>query len=507
VRSRPSGAALAHRCAGPACIGAFVAALAAPAAAADGGAESGSQSPSAHARISFERATFPGDETVGLVGTTYLVDVAGLPGVAIGPAVYGAITGQRGGFFTIGGEAAWRQRIMGPVGVELGVYAGGGGGGGAPQGGGLMLRPHADLLADLGAVAVGVSLSHIKFPNGSISSTQWGLVLNVNDQFKYTQAAHLDTPVPDGGRTGIGFDRIQIVGGAYRTRNDATLLDGSAEPKTIGLVGVRAEQAIGAHTYWGLEANGATTSAVAGYAEYLGTVGAETELVRNRLTLGGRVALGMGGGGGVPVGGGFLAKASLYGIVRLSDSLGISFEAGLTDAPRGELRAAQAAAGLVWALDGPHTGSPPARPVRTDFSAGVERYDAPRSDGTARELTNVVLKADRFIGSNVYLSGQVHSGVTGGAGGYVSAFIGAGWWQPFGARWHLAGELLAGAAGGGDVVTGGGVGQATAYAGYQFTPAVGLRLAVGRIKSLHGGLDNTTVAALLNFTYGVSSGD
>ncbi len=506
MRSRPSAAASARRLARSACLAAAVAGLAAPTRAAESD-ETASQVPSAHARISFERAKFPGDEPVGLLGTTYLVDVTGAPGVAIGPAVYGAITGHRGGFFTIGGEAAWRRRLMGPVGVELGMYIGGGGGGGAPQGGGLMLRPHIDLITDLGAVAVGVSLSHIEFPNGQISSTQWGLVLNVNDQFKYTQATHFDTPVSSGGRTGIGFDRIQVVGGSYRTRNDATLLDGSPEPKTIGLIGIRAEQAIGSNLYWGLEANGATQSAVAGYAEYLGTVGAETELVRNRFTVGGRAALGMGGGGGVRTGSGLLAKASLYGIVRLSDSIGISLEGGLTDAPRGEFRAAQVAAGLVWALDGPHTGSAPARPVRTDFSGGLERYDAPRADGTTRALTNVVLKADRFVGSNVYLTGQVHSGVVGDAGGYTSAFVGAGWWQPFGPRWHVAGELLAGAAGGGGVATGGGVGQATVYAGYQLTPAVGVRLATGRIKSLHGPLNSTTVAATLNFTYGVLNGD
>ncbi|MEO6744005.1 MAG: hypothetical protein ABIS28_14245, partial [Caldimonas sp.] len=115
--------------------------------------------PSAHARIGFERIKLPGDERVGLVGTSYLVDVPLLEGLSAGPAVYGAITGRRGGFFAIGGEAAWRRQLAGPLGIELGLFAGGGGGAGAPAGGGLMLRPHADLLWDFGRFALGLSVS------------------------------------------------------------------------------------------------------------------------------------------------------------------------------------------------------------------------------------------------------------------------------------------------------------------------------------------------------------
>jgi len=89
--------------------------------------------PSSHARIGFERIRFPGDgPRVGVVGTSYLIDVGGVRGLALGPAVYGAISGDHGGFFSLGGEVAWRRRLVGPVGVELGLYAGGGGGGGAP---------------------------------------------------------------------------------------------------------------------------------------------------------------------------------------------------------------------------------------------------------------------------------------------------------------------------------------------------------------------------------------
>ena len=396
--------------------------------------------------------------------------------------------------------------MIGPFGIEVGLYAGGGGGGGAPQGGGLMLRPHVDLLADLGPAALGVSFSRIKFPNGQIDSTQWGLVLNVSDQFRSTKADRLDTPVRVGGRSGVGFDRIQIVAGAYRTRAGATLLSGAPEPSTIALIGARGEQAFGSNGYWGLEANGAAQSGVAGYAEYLGTIGAETEVARDVLTVGGRVALGMGGGGGIPTGGGLLAKASVYSVIRLSNELGLSIEGGVTSAPRGDFRAAQVAAGLVWALDGPRGSDVPARPVRTDFSGGVERYDAARKSGETRSISNDVLKVDRFVTPNVYLTGQVHSGFAGNAGGFTSAFVGAGWWQPFGPRWHVAGELLAGAAGGGGVDSHGAVGQAMAYGGYRFSPSLSLRLGVGRIEALRGPLRSSVVSATVNYTYGVSTG-
>jgi hypothetical protein len=487
------------------CVVAIAASLSARAVAAEADASSVA-TPSAHARIGFERVKFPGDEKVGLLGTTYLVDVESVPGLSLGPAVYGAITGERGGFFTLGGEAAWRKRLVGPFGVELGMYAGGGGGSSAPQGGGLMLRPHLDLLADFGATAFGISLSRVKFPNGQIASTQWGLVFNISDEFRSTRADRLDAPVRAGGRSGIGFDRIQLVAGAYRPRSGSTLLDGRPMP-TIGYVGARGEQAIGRNGYWGVEANGATQSAVAGYAEFLGIVGAETELVRNSITAGARLAVGMGGGGGVPTGGGLLVKGSVYGLIRLSSDLGFSLEGGVTSAPQGELRALHVAAGAVWALDGPSSAGAPTLPVRTEFGAGVERYDAARHTGASRAMSLGVLRIDRLVTPNIYLSGQVHTAFAGNAGGFTSAFLGGGWRQPLSERWNIGGELLAGVAGGGGVDSRGAVGQAMLYAGTQLTPGVGLRLGVGRIESLRGPLGANVVGLTMTFTYGVTAGD
>ncbi|MEO7055782.1 MAG: hypothetical protein ABI281_00790 [Caldimonas sp.] len=467
--------------------------------------------PASHGRLSFERVRFAGSaQRVGLVGTSYLIDIAELPGLSVGPAVYGAISGGHGGFFSLGGEVAWRHRLIGPVGTEIGVYAGGGGGGGAPAGSGLMLRPHADLIWDLGAVAVGVSVSQVRFSSGHIDSTQLGLVLNASSDFRFVPAERLGERSLGGGRSGLGFDRIQFVGGVYRTPAGRTLNDGSALPRNISTFGVRAEQAWGTNAFWGLEAARAGRGGVGGYAEFLGTAGVETEAIRDVLTLGGRVAAGMAGGGGVSTGGGLLVKAGLYGIVRLGNDLGLALEGDYARAPNGNFRAVQATAALVWALDGPGRSSTATKPARTDFSAGVERFDAPRSSGIhagrSHALAAVVLKVDRYLSPNLYVTGRASSAAAGEASGYAGALVGAGWMQPLGSRFHVGAEMLAGAAGGGGVDGRGVLVQPRAYAGVQLTPTIALRVGASRVKALDGRLNSNVVDLGLNFTYGVASG-
>jgi hypothetical protein len=492
--------------------GAFViAALCAPPRLAAAAEESDATTlavPSSHARIGFEQVRFPGDgPRVGLVGTSYLIDVPGVRGLALGPAVYGAISGDHGGFFSLGGEVAWRRRLIGPVGVELGVFAGGGGGGGAPAGSGLMLRPHADLVWDLGAVGVGASISKVRVSGGQIDSNQIGLVVNVNSDFRFVPAERLDEPTRGAGRSGLGFDRVQFIGGAYRTPEGKTLNDGTPLPRTISTIGVRAEHALGGSAFWGLEANRAGRGGVGGYAEYLGTLGVEAEAIRGVLTVGTRGAVGMAGGGGVSTGGGLLVKGGVYGIVRLGNDLGLAFEGGLARAPDGNFRAAQGSIGLVWALDGPASTGLAARPARTDFSVGGERYDAPRNDGSERALSAVVLKLDRYLTPNFYVSGKVLSATAGGAGGYTSALVGAGWMQPIGAHVHVGAELLAGAGGGGGVAGDGAQVEPRAFVGVQITPALGLRAGVGRIKAIGGQLNSNVFDLSLTLAYGVSSGN
>ena len=454
-------------------------------------------------RAGFETVKLPGNEHLGLLGTSYLFELR--RGLCVGPAVYGSVSGQHGGLFTVGAEAALCTALAGPLSLEAGLYVGGGGGGGAPVGGGLMLRPHADLLWDFGGYRAGVSVSNVRFPSGQINSTQVGLVLGMNTELTYLASGRDAVPFHGSGRTGVGLDRILAVGGVYRPRAGSTGVSGVALNSQIGFVGARAERYIGPHFYGGIEANAAGSSGAAGYAELLGTLGGAWSPVPQSLELGGRIALGMGGGGDIPVGGGLLAKAALDAALRLSRDVSLSLEAGWTKAPQGSFSAPYGSLALRWDLD--HPQGQMGRLTRQEWAAGVEAYRlAARKAGPPQDMQNVTLKLNRFVGESFYVTGQVQSAYAGNAGAFAAGLLGAGAQARLGESLLVGAELLAGAGGGGGVATGdGAIVKPMAYVGVDLTRSLSLRLGAGRVKAFNGSLDSTVADLTLTFSFGVAS--
>ena len=460
----------------------------------------------ARVRLGGEHVHLPGGERMGLAGLTELLNVGGEWWV--GPGVYGAATGRRGGLFVPGVEGAWSHPFSDWLALDAGVFAGGGGGAAAPVGGGLMLRPHVDLVFRFPGFYTGPTYSKVWFTSGQINSNQFGWMLNVDSSFRY-RPAEFHGVATDGSATGLGFDHVDAMVTVDHPRH-AVSTTGTPLTQRIGLVGLRAERSVDGPLWAGIEAAGAGSGGVAGYAEVLGTAGLRFPVVGDRLSLGVRGALGLGGGGGIDTGGGLLAKASAGMTLRLTDTLGIGAELGVVDAPRGHYKAETAAVSLDWALDVPQRdlgdwfNTRPGIPTRMEFGAGVERYRAARKDGHTEALQAVVLQVNRFVAPNLYLTGQAHSAFAGGAGAYSVGLFGVGAQLPVVPRLRLGIEALGGAAGGGGVDTqGGAVLQARAYADVALTDSLSLRVAAGKIKSVHGGLDAPVVDAALVFSFGV----
>ena len=450
-------------------------------------------------RFGYERLQLPGSETMGLVGGSYLLQIAPetVPGLLFGPAAYGAITGQRGGFFTGGAELAWKKPLFSRLSLETGLYVGGGGGGAAAVGGGLMLRPHIDLMWKFKQVSAGISASEVRFPNGSISSKQLGLVVAIDDSFLFSSPSGIGQELTIGQRGGIGFDRISLVGGGYQANSGVRNLAGAAYSGKLGYAGFRAD-----NVYWGVESGAAVRGSADGYAEVLGLIGAEYPLGANSR-IGARVALGMGGGGKVPVGGGALAKAGVYAKTYLSRDLYVALEGGLVDAPNGSFKAKYLNLQLGLDLDSRLAAQ---RNIRgMDWEATGQHYlNAARYSGERANLDTLGLKINRNITERTYFSAQAHSAFSGHAGGYSVGLVGLGARTAFGGGFGGGAEVLAGAGGGGGVASNGGaLAQALAYASYDIGRSARIKLGLGRVHSFKGALDSNLIDLSLSFPLGV----
>lgn len=442
-----------------------------------------------------------GRERLGLVTTSLLFEPA--YGWWVGPAVVGAATGQRGGFFVLGGQVARRWHSTDNWVAQLGLLMGGGGGGGAPVGGGLMLVPSASLSYDWGGVQTGLSWSSVNMPGGRIGSRQIGLVLNWDGRFRYFDAGEVGYKLSTAEHTGLGFDRLMLGSAPLRVN-----AHGGVPASTVRLVGARAERRWGPNVYWGVETAAATHGGADGYMELLGTGGWEASasaMGLSDLYMGARVALGLGGGGAVETGGGTLGKAA--GVLRweLGRDAFVGFEAGAVRSGSGAYKARYAQWQVGVQLD--HPGAPKDAPVvGVAWSGSVQHVlKAARKDGRQLDLDTVGIKLKRLVGPNFYLTGQAHSAVAGEAGAYSVGLAGAGVQTGLSeSGWRLSAELLGGAAGGGGVVNqGGAVAQGMVYLGLSLNPGSEWQLGAGRIRGQHAGLNSRVIDLSWSRSFGV----
>jgi hypothetical protein len=360
-------------------------------------------------------------------------------------------------------------------------------------GGGLMLRPAVTLVQDLGALQAGLSLSQVRFPSGDIRSTQLGLVLGWDGTFRAVAAARAGSTPGLYGRSGLGLDHLLITGGRYAPRGGGA---------AIGLIGARALRNLGSW-HVGIESAAAAQGSAAGYMEILAEAGTGWPLSRH-LNLGVRGALGLGGGGGVPVGGGVLGKLAVGAAYQLSPHLHLGAELGLVNALNGDFRAGTAQLWLAMALEPMNSEG---RVVRYEWApAWQHNLRAQRKDGSRGTLDTIGLRLNRWVDDRWYLTAQAHSAYSGGAGAYSIGLVGAGvGTAPVARGWQFGAEVLVGAAGGGGVNTAGGaIVQGLGWAGYALSPETMLRLGVGGVKSLQGELSSPVVEVSWQRAFGLN---
>lgn len=449
-----------------------------------------------------ETLRLPGDEALGLVGLSGTVDFGSF---YLGPGFYGAARGERGGLFTFGLEGGLRGRPFSglPLEWDAGLFVGGGGGAAAPQGGGLMLRPHAGAALALGRFRLGAELSRVRFPSGGIDSAQLAISVAFTTD-------HLWAPMDLSGDTfegpvrwdGRGFEgeilKVDPASGV-RTR-------GGALQAPFDLAGFAVSRDLRGPFFRYFGADGAARGGSSGYAQALAGLGLRARIA-GPLGVEARLGAGLGGGGDVDTGGGFLVSgegALTLGLAGWRASAGLGF----LRAPGGQLQSRTLSFRIAHRLsvptpwkDGETLGAFTLADWRMGSGLLVYRR-AQRQDGTAGAIQVMTLRADRMLGGGFYLSGEAGSASGGGAGGYSTGLAGLGWQTPAFARQRLFLEAAAGAGGGGGLRSGGGL-LVSARAGWRLELPLGLGLdaAVGKVRAPRGDLDTATYGLGLHLRF------
>ena len=453
-------------------------------------------------RMTYESLSLPGGENMGMLGGDLLVSVN--DHLRLGVGTYGALRGERGGFITLGVEGELQQRIneswMSHAGLFVG--AGGGRGGYTLSGGGLMLRGDVGVSYESkGYGNIGFGVSHVRFPSGTITSTQ----PYIQYEYPFNSLLGAGWPeVPTLDRS-IRLDPVQasanefaLVGRHYKFASSAKRDDGQPQNSSMQLVGVEWLSYLNERWFLKMESEGAMGGENNGYMQILLGGGYRMPITRS-TTLKMHAAAGPAGGGGADTGGGLLLDAGLGLQQNISKNLAIELLAGGVTAPSHSFEALNLALKLNYQFGLPDVSSTPVSwNALGDFDtqqlrvrlANQTYFKADpnwRNRSINQEVSNLGVQVDYFLSPHLFITGQGLAAYAGDAGAYMTGEVGLGTQWDLTQHWFIEGEGLVGAAGGGGLAVGGGlVAQANASLGYRLSDALSIMATAGYIEAPRG---------------------
>lgn len=465
-------------------------------------------------RLTYESVQLSSDEDMGLMGLNYQMEFGkyGYGGVG----VYGAATGERGGFFAGGFEGGFRYQLSERIEAEAGLFIGGGGGGAAPQGGGLMLRPHVGLSYDADAFRAGVQLSSINFPNGDISSTQIVGVIDIPfESFRldgeYTGGLNNISQSVSSvlNRSFEGSDARFGIEAQHHSPMGSVLTTDGTKQESFEVVGVRYEHMLGENLSWHISTAGAVSGDSDGYAEIYTGIGWQHRIFNTPFYLLAEGSAGLAGGGKVDTGGGSMMKAKAGVAWALTPKWLLKTQGGVVSSFDGDFEAKTLGVslernfGLLVPSKQPSLFTGDISHSDWRLRAVYENYtDAARKTHNEGSVGLIGLQAQSF-NDMWYLYAKAMGAMSGDAGGYVSGSLGAGVEYPLSDTTKIHVQAGVGAAGGGGIdVGGGGIAEAEAGLSLRIAPSTDITISAGMIRSFDGELSSPTISAAIGYKFG-----
>lgn len=451
--------------------------------------------------LGYEEWKLPGDEKLGMSRISVLFDI--MPWWYGGVDVYGAVKGDRGGFFTFGFDSGLKIDLTENVQLRSGLFVGAGGGGGAPQGGGLMLRPYAEARLHTETFGVGVGVSHVRFPNGDISSTQLFGNLYLPFGGSFWSGWPGISPMKEVFGDSTEWEGI-LRGGRYIVSSSSKTTTGNPM-SNMSWMGIEVRRFYPSDLFLSFATSGAGGGDSSGYMEMLGGLGYRLQFGDWPLFATFQGELGMGGGGEVDTGGGTLWRVRSGLSAKINEHVTIGIEGGYIRSFQGSFEANSFGATLgyssVFGLDD-GDAFPDPWSTRMIHKSHFESKGTFVDPNDKRRIDLMGVAFDHYTNPYVYMTGQALWAYNGKAGGYTEGLLGLGVQSYEWNGWRVWSEALIGVGGGGGVQTGGGaLGSLSAGIVRRLSENIDLQIAAGYTESLKGGLSTFDGTVQLRYRF------
>jgi hypothetical protein len=472
------------------------------------------------ASLDYISVEMPNDEdgnpeiNMGLTGIHYNLLLN--KSIYAGLGFYGSVNGQRGGLFTLGVNLGIKKNISENLFIDTGFHFGGGGGAGAPDGGGAFILPHINLGYQFKKLSTTLGYSAINFfDKGNITSNQFRFGIQIPLSFEYASFKNREkyfsteklknsnwNQVSKRISFMIHLDNLSPYGDSQFT--DFTSLKG----KTIRLAGFEIASYFTDNWFAYFKADGAFHGIKGGYMDLFIGAGYLFSMNKNSTNILTKFAIGAGGGGGLDSGGGVLIYPDISLEQKLFNGVYISINKGYLLNPNQHFTSSTFGFGLKYYANQQGIKQKNNRYYTSakfkgiEVSIGQEMYfNAQRIIQPTENLHQIALQINLFLSKNMYLAGHTSFADFGNAGAYAEGIVGVGFQTNpiLNNKIYFFTQLLAGAAGGGDISTGQGlIVKPSIGIHYQLTNQLSFKTSVGKVKARAGSLSSTS------FNFGVN---
>jgi len=459
--------------------------------------------------------TIPNEHNLGFTGIHYnlLLDKTFYTGIGI----YGAVSGFRGGFFTLGVNAGIKKYFSNKFYIDTGFHFGGGGGAGAPDGGGAFMLPHFNLGYQLKKFSLNSGWSYINFfDGGKIRGHQINIGLEIPLNY-----VHAEYKVTENEYELLNFKKTDWYINSKRTSlmlhlnnliikgDDKNINVQKFNDATIKLAGFELANYFSKNWFTFLKVDGAYDGIKAGYMDVFLGAGYHFEMNKKRTNILVKFGMGAGGGGGVDTKGGFLLYPDISLEQQLYNDVFLSLNKGVVTSPDSHFYTSSFGVGVKYYIE--RNG------VKTDNSSftigqfkGIDvivkqdlYFNARREKFPKENLHQISLQVNLYVNKNIFIAGQTSFANFGNAGAYAEGIVGVGIkTNPlFHHSTTLFTQFLGGAAGGGDISTGQGlIIKPSLGIDYEISKTLSLRTSGGFVRAIGGQLNSPFINLGIKYT-------